>query len=191
MKPFIFFLVLFPGILFSSLFLVGFQQSWYAEQPATRLAYQQLGQERVVEQTENLLQFLVGQSRLQPEFYTLKELAHLIDVRRLLLVAQIWTTLSMFALLSLSVRFAAQFGLSRYLYDISLASAGCSLAYVLLALLFWLDFDTLFLNFHHWIFANDFWLLDPQTKRLLVIFDTSFFFSLPLRLFPLSINFTQ
>ena len=42
-------------------------------------------------------------------------------------------------------------------------------------------FDSLFLKFHQLSFANDFWLLDPRTDYLLLLFPQGFWFDVTMR----------
>ena len=61
--------------------------------------------------------------------------------------------------------------------------AGClTLGLVVTVGLFALTgFDSLFLKFHQLSFANDFWLLDPRTDYLLLMFPQGFWFDVTMR----------
>ena len=45
-----------------------------------------------------------------------------------------------------------------------------------------MGFDSLFHKFHQLSFANDFWLLDPRTDYLLLMFPQGFWFDATMRL---------
>ena len=117
-----------------------------------------------------------GQER---ELFNEKEVAHMSDVKGLLLWVYLAGAVSGAYLIGLS---AAGLARKRREYLPTLArrtmwggglTAGLLLAFGLLALA---GFDALFLKFHQLSFANDFWKLDPRTDYLVLLFPQGFWF---------------
>ncbi|MGQ9677192.1 MAG: TIGR01906 family membrane protein [Chloroflexota bacterium] len=52
---------------------------------------------------------------------------------------------------------------------------------VVIALVSFTNFDTVFLQFHYVAFSNDFWRLDPRVDRLIVMFPPLFFYDMMLQ----------
>lgn len=111
------------------------------------------------------------------EAFTQKELTHMRDVRGLLsLCLKVILACGLSALLCLglaAVRFPdLRASLARIFLRVGpavLILAGLLAAWVAI------DFDSLFRLFHHLLFTNDLWLLDPRTDLLLQLMPTAFF----------------
>ena len=93
---------------------------------------------------------IVADSRLQ-EFYTEREKLHLSDVKRIFLCR-----LFVFTCVITNIVFASLIGIIS------------------------INFDKAFTIFHHLLFKNDYWLLDPNTDDLINLLPESFFIHMAL-----------
>lgn len=140
--------------------------------------YQNIEKDQVRNQSENLINYFKNKEELNKEFYTERELLHLADTKNLLMAVKI-----VYGILSVILIVTAI-----YIYKKNSLKllAKTALKSLVVALLFYLVllgvsqifFDQLFLLFHKISFTNDFWLLDPATENLVVIFPPAFFLSM-------------
>jgi integral membrane protein (TIGR01906 family) len=108
-----------------------------------------------------------------------REVIHLYDVKGL-----VWLN---YRLLLVSGLYCAGFALwtllaaaGRHRWQLALGAAGgggLTLALIgLLGILMLVDFDAIFIQFHLLSFSNDFWLLDPATDYLIMLFPGGFWY---------------
>lgn len=105
-----------------------------------------------------------------------KEIAHMIDVRK------IFDDLSILRYLLLAIIVLGTVTMYRkkrgnsYLYRIMAANGGFTvLVFLSLLLMVMTDFTKYFIKFHQMFFSNDLWILDPATDRLIQMLPESFF----------------
>ena len=108
-----------------------------------------------------------------------REVAHMKDVKQLVRGVYVLALASAVYLAAMVViGFALYRG--RFVADLAKRLAwGGGLTLVLLivfGLMALVGFDSVFLKFHQWSFANDFWRLDPRTDYLVRIFPQDFWF---------------
>ncbi len=107
--------------------------------------------------------------------YNEKEIAHLTDVRGIILFFQILLVLAVFTLITTSIALIRIGGVGRLLNIIifgaliTLGSTGLLITWALI------NFESLFYLFHIMSFNNDLWLLDPSKDYLIMLFPQGFF----------------
>ena len=105
------------------------------------------------------------------------ELIHLDDVRKLFALNSILQSLGMLALLLLLARAmtsGSAEAIQNALAGLRLGSSLALFGLVALGVLFATQFNLMFAGFHMLAFTNDFWLLDPRTDYLVMLFPTGF-----------------
>lgn len=168
MRPFILSLFLTLFLLLIIFQAIIFNLSFYDLYYESTGLYNYLPQERLLDQTDNVLKYVKGQQSLNQEFFKEIEILHLADIKKLVLAIQIKTIG-----LALAFFFLFKKWRSVSLLRVSVLSA---IEVLLAALLIFFLFEPLFLKFHELIFTNDFWMLDPQIHLLIVLFPPELFF---------------
>lgn len=129
----------------------------------------------------NIMTTVAGQQR---EFFNQREIDHMFDVRNLFLAAlTIRKVCLAFAALSLAALFALRAKVRRILPRA--VCGGTVLFFVVLAALTAIistDFTKYFIVFHHILFTNSLWILDPATDLLINIVPEEFFVDTALRI---------
>lgn len=122
----------------------------------------------------NIMTTVAGQQR---EFFNQREIDHMYDVRNLFLAAlTIRKVCLALAALSLAALFALKAKVGRILPRA--ICGGTVLFFVILATLTAIistDFTKYFIVFHHILFTNSLWILDPATDLLINIVPEGFF----------------
>ena len=115
---------------------------------------------------------------VEREIFNPREVLHMRDVRRLVwLVYGVATLSGLYLLLAAGVGVAWRRNFSREVARLCVWGGTLTLALVLAIGMFALiGFDTLFLKFHQFSFANDLWQLDPRTDYLVMLFPQEFWF---------------
>lgn len=129
----------------------------------------------------NIMTTVAGQQR---EFFNQREIDHMFDVRNLFLAAlTIRKVCLALAVLSLAALFALRAKVRRILPRA--VCGGTVLFFVVLAALTAIistDFTKYFIVFHHILFTNSLWILDPATDLLINIVPEEFFVDTALRI---------
>jgi len=105
------------------------------------------------------------------------ELIHLDDVRRLFSLNSILQALGLLLLVLLAgvaTRGTSQDGVRSVLTGVRIGSSLIIFSLIALGVLFAMQFDRMFVGFHMLAFTNEFWLLDPRTDYLVMLFPTGF-----------------
>ena len=106
-----------------------------------------------------------------------REVQHLKDVKGLFrLVYKLLMGTLIYALLYASVTLARRQDRRRLAKGLLFGSGLTLLLMLALGIIMALDFDGFFLQFHLLSFANDFWLLNPATDYLIMLFPEGFWF---------------
>lgn len=120
---------------------------------------------------EKTVQFMRGETNMQPDILNEKEQQHMLDVQRLVLLAQKVSQGCMTAAAVLAVVIAWTGArdkrrglLAGVLIGVLLAAALIGGVYMLMRTQ---GFEALFVRMHELLFANDLWLLDPHTDILI------------------------
>lgn len=118
------------------------------------------------------------------EFFNEREMAHMVDVRDLILWAFDMRTLAFGILLvGLAILMVMKVDLKTVVTRSFLWGAGIFTVVLLgLGILISTDFTRYFTIFHHIFFRNDLWLLDPNTDLLINIVPEPFFMDTALRI---------
>jgi len=129
----------------------------------------------------NIMTTVAGQQR---EFFNQREIDHMFDVRNLFLAAlTIRKVCLALAVLSLAALFALRAKVRRILPRA--VCGGTVLFFVVLAALTAIistDFTKYFIVFHHILFTNSLWILDPATDLLINIVPEEFFVDTAMRI---------
>jgi integral membrane protein (TIGR01906 family) len=105
------------------------------------------------------------------------ELVHLDDVRKLFSLNSLFQSLGLAAIVLLLASAASSHRHEDKLGALTGLRLGSSLALfglVALGVLFATQFNRMFVGFHMLAFTNEFWLLDPRTDYLVMLFPTGF-----------------
>jgi len=105
------------------------------------------------------------------------ELIHLDDVRKLFLLNSMVQSLGMLAvvlLLAWAMTCGSRATRQSVLAGLRLGSSLVLFGLVALGMLFATQFNAMFAGFHMLAFTNEFWLLDPRTDYLVMLFPTGF-----------------
>lgn len=168
---FAFFLLLlsFHLYLYSGLFY-----DWQYEQNGV---YTHFGYNETWTATHELWNYMRFQGEFYSGFFSERDQQHMIDVRDIIhVLAQAFF---FFGLLTLFFLFVDYFFFQQswrlFIYSFCLRTS--ILLFLVLVFFFCaaLFFDTAFLWFHYLVFSNDFWLLNPVTDRLIILYPESFF----------------
>ena len=156
------------ALLLFSLQTVLFSEAYYEKTMEKSGVFTVLSREEALEQVHTLVSFLRGNNELGSSFNE-KEHLHMNDVRELVRLSEL--------LLAFLVVVCAVWLLSssRKLELLRQANLVALLVAVVGGLIVLLTFSSSFLVFHQLSFTNDFWMLDPATDRLVVLFPESFF----------------
>ncbi len=158
-------------------FTVQFSSSWYQTE------FQKLNLLPPAGQVENLFGYLKGQQLLNKNFYTEREILHLMDIKKLFEFEKIYgimTALIVSLLLFILFKTKAFAQGCKILFF----GSGYSLAIVgILAIVISSNFDRLFINFHQLLFSNNYWQLDPAVDNLINIFPPALFLDLLKQIF--------
>ena len=158
-------------LLFLNLKLVMIQDSFYAEQHLKNHVYDQFGKEIADAETQHLLDYLQYGTPLATTFFNEKEKSHMSDVRSLYQkVSWIWYGITIILLLAVMM-------LDKKDRSILLIG-GSLLALILIGALYVMslsDFSSYFTKFHEIFFANNHWMLNPETDHLIMLFPEQFF----------------
>ena len=117
------------------------------------------------------------------ELFNEKEKLHMIDVkvlyqRALIVTVILWVlTIIISAYLFINRKKAAFVGFTYYINRVSIVISAIVLLLLFIAIT---NFDFFWTNFHHLVFSNDLWLLNPLTDRLITIVYAEIFFDLVL-----------
>ncbi len=170
--------------------IVVFDKPWYFAEFKKLGVYETVGEDRAQEEANNILNYLRGREGLDEKFYTPRELLHLSDVKNLFGITKIFSIL-VFIIFSLSALYRVlRFRAGEFIKIIFLSSIASLAMYIFFIIASIFFFDKIFYLSHKILFANDFWLLDPEKELLVVIFPEKLFFDLAWRVIAWSILFS-
>ncbi len=156
------------ALLLFSLQTVLFSETYYEKTMEKSGVFTVLPREEAFGQAHTLVSFLRGNNELGSSFNE-KEKLHMGDVRELVRLSE---RLLAFLVVVCGVWLLRS---SRKLELLRQASLFALLLVGVGGLIVLLTFSSSFLAFHQLSFTNDFWMLDPATDRLVVLFPESFF----------------
>lgn len=142
-----------------------------------------ISEEELVALDGSLADYLAGDfTALDGSPFNERELSHMEDCYRLF--ALLRRVLLACGLLAVVLLFLAEIRFKCRSYARAALLGALALLGAILLLGVWglIDFDSLFTAFHHLLFTNDLWLLDPRTDLLIRICPQSMFVSMALRI---------
>lgn len=178
------YLLSFFVILFLSLVILQFNifdESYYIKQFEKYDTYRNFENDSILfNKNHEVLEFLKGNSRLDANFFSVKEINHMNDVRNIFFEIRV----CMFVLLSFIFAFSAYLAYRKkhFLNELFFVSAIVLslLSISILALL--IDFQSLFILFHKLLFSNNDWLLSSD-DNLIIMYSSQFFMNFAIRIF--------
>lgn len=159
-------------VIFTNFFIFGF--NFYESLFRYNNTYQKFETETVKKEVANLKKYLIYGEKIISDFFNLKEKLHLKDVRNIIkFIIFFYCLLLLFIILFFVVtkNFAVLYPIGKY----------GILTSIILFLIF-LFFDPFFLFMHLILFKNDYWILNPVTDNLIILFDDYFFKTVFLRI---------
>ena len=115
----------------------------------------------------NVLDYLNKNKELDKTLFNDKEILHLKDIFNIFLILKLLFIVSFIIFLFLIFKDFKDL-LKPFLYSLILTI-------IISLVLYIINFNALFLNFHKLIFFNDYWLLDPSKDLLINLFPSNFF----------------
>ncbi|MDD5331522.1 MAG: TIGR01906 family membrane protein [Candidatus Nanoarchaeia archaeon] len=162
------------------IFLLGFKfevfnENFYDKQFDKNGVYDSFGKEKVIEENNNLINYLQGKGELDTKFFNEKEKLHLKDVKDLIVAANV-----LFYLCLIFIVFYIIYFIKKKEFRLLKNSLWFSVLTVFFILFLFLifDFSSLFIKFHELFFSNNLWILDPLKDNLIVMFPETFFYSI-------------
>ncbi len=183
------------SIIISTVFFYSFNENYY-EKMYDKLAVADtlsITNKELFEVNDKLLSYIKGQENnldysieingRTEEFFNQREKDHMIDVQDLYLNANKIRIVS-FAIALLSFVFAFINKIKKSEFAEVLGKVLLSYGFIIGSILIYavLDFDSFWTTFHHLIFSNDLWLLDPRTDRLINMVPLEFFMGIVFRI---------
>ncbi|MBN1503057.1 DUF1461 domain-containing protein [Candidatus Woesearchaeota archaeon] len=171
--------------LFSSLFNNMYKMSFYQEEYEKHNTYERFGEEKTIAVTNNLFKFFRNKEKLDNEFFSANEIAHLEDVKNLIFKGKyIYCTAILFLIITVIILYHLDEQEFLFISSKIAMTTGIALCFILflffvLHLLF--GFDTIFLLFHKIFFAGNY-AFDPKISNLKYMFPDEFFLNISLRI---------
>ena len=157
------------------IWLNAFNLPWYQSEFVKLNVYGNFEPSRVLYQTQNLFGYLDSQNDLQETYYTEREIAHLADIKNILLAVKIITAAILAVLILTWFLVWRTREYERVIKIIFWSSAAGFIGYLLAGAFLFFFFERFFILFHQVLFRNDFWLLDPAKESLIMIFPPQLF----------------
>jgi integral membrane protein (TIGR01906 family) len=178
-----FFLVLI--IILSNLLFMFYNTGFYYSEYQKLSVYNEIPKEKAAGATVSMLDYLTGKNPELSSFFNEREKLHLKDVRTLVIYSKIIVLIIILIIAFLSyllykkLKTAKTTNFRKYLIrkiaDIFVLQSILMAAFLVLSFLLRKAFGFFFVLFHKIMFNNDFWLLDPNTDKLIVLLPEQFF----------------
>lgn len=189
----LFSLTLLIAIVISGIHIVSFNPSFFEKRFGENQIPQKLNvsYEDTVEANQILLDYVLGNKEnldfevnienTSVSFFNQKEKDHMVDVKNLyqssVTIRNISFVVSLISLLMLLFGFKEK---DLHAYRVGFYKALGIIGTFLFALGFYafIDFNGFWTSFHELVFTNDLWLLNPQTDRMIVMYDLDLFLNM-------------
>tara|TARA_Y100000310_G_scaffold343240_1_gene449940 strand:- start:2393 stop:3070 length:678 start_codon:yes stop_codon:yes gene_type:complete len=175
----VFLILILPIILTSSTLLHTSTSESFYEGEIEKLGIEDEESEDIVDET---IQFLKGQGQLTEDLVGIRAYFHMQDVKK-------YKSLLEYAIVSLIILFVlgliVLFIIGKFNKVSNVLIYGSTLTLLNNLLLFLVarfTFQRAFTKFHETVFANDLWLLNPETDKLVAVFREQFFIDLIMRI---------
>ncbi len=124
--------------------------------------------------TNNVINYYQGKELLDKQFYSYQAQLHLLEVKNLLNATRVILGLSIIIILSLIIIITHEKRYESIFTMVSVSSIICVVTIGALGFGLTNYFDSIFLQMHHVLFANTFWLFPPD-DMLVQVFPNEFF----------------
>ena len=172
-------------IILSNLLFMFYNRGFYYSEYKKLSLYEETNETTARYATENMLDYLTGNTAVLNDFFSEKEKQHLSDVKNLIFVLKIKIA-ALFVILGCLCFFFYKHQKKRKFSNLGnvikknlfsiLIVQGLIMAFLLVfAFLLRDSFDSLFITFHQMFFANNNWLLDPNVDKLILLLPKAFF----------------
>ncbi|MEA5003414.1 MAG: TIGR01906 family membrane protein [Christensenella sp.] len=134
---------------------------------------------------EESLDLVMGTDDWGQEYYNDREKAHMIDVKALYQNALTFMVAGFCvggALLMYCMLHKKRAYLKQTLRVYFFTTVGILVFFVCIGIWAAVDFNNFWISFHHVFFTNDLWILDPQTSRMIIMFEEQLFADLVARI---------
>ncbi|MFA6254605.1 MAG: DUF1461 domain-containing protein [Patescibacteria group bacterium] len=180
--------ILFPPLLFLLVILsFAFNLSFYQKQYDRIEVMQSIGRTDAVLQAAAVYDYLSGRKDQLIGAYTPREQLHLADVRNIIFYIKLITLVLAVLFIAASLWLYFKSGIIGLIKALLWSNIVSLIIFLVLIVLFTLNFNWLFLVFHQVMFRNDFWQLDPNTEMLINLFPPQFFVAMISRIFLVTI----
>ena len=178
---FIFSIILIPIIILLLNFrLYVFNTDYYHKEFARHGVYKMFNNGELENSLDDLFDYFKGKGELNKEFFNSKEILHLKDVKNL-----IKKTIKLFyiSIVLLIIIFILLKDKNLIIKSSLYGSASTIIIILFLFLVSSTNFSWYFLNFHYLVFSNNYWQLNPETDRLILMFPEEFFYDITTKIF--------
>ncbi len=168
-------ILLTPILLLLNFRLLVFNQNFYKMEFAKLGVYESFASSEVVNfEARQLINFYCCDGELSSTFYSQREILHLIDVKNLIKLVNLYLYVLIWAALTCLIYVIHKKEFKFSAHNLNIASLITIVSIITLWLFSKLNFDSIFVNFHQLTFSNNYWLL-PKEANLIKLFPPQFF----------------
>src|SRR3989338_4728663 len=125
-------------------------------------------------EARQLINFYCCDGELSPTFYSQREILHLVDVKNLIKLVNLYLYVLIWAALTCMFYVIHKKAFKFSAHNLNMAALITFTSIFSLWFFSKLNFDSIFVNFHHLSFSNNYWLL-PKEANLIKLFPPQFF----------------
>ena len=152
-----------------------FNQNFYKMEFAKLGVYENFASSEVVNfEARQLINFYCCDGELSPTFYSQREISHLIDVKNLIKLVNLYLYVLIWSALTCLVYVIHKKAFKFSAHNLNMAALITIISIITLWLFSKLNFDSIFVNFHQLTFSNNYWLLSKEAN-LIKLFPPQFF----------------
>jgi len=168
-------ILLTPILLLLNFRLLVFNQNFYKMEFAKLGVYENFDSREVVNfEAKELINFYCCDSQLSPTFYSQREILHLMDVKNLINLVNLYLYVLIWSALTCLVYVIHKKAFKFSAHNLNVAALITIISIISLWFFSKLNFDSIFVNFHQLTFSNNYWLL-PKEANLIKLFPPQFF----------------
>ena len=169
-------------ILLLSFRLLVFDTNFYEKEFDKNNVYEFFNKETVNRELNSLFNYFINNKELTTNFFNQKEKIHLEDVKILINGAINLLIILSFLFFMALIYYYRNKKLHGFLNSLMFGGLLTLIYLIIILFLVLFNFKGLFLNFHLIMFDNDYWMLNPETDNLIVLFPTQFFYDAIIRI---------
>ena len=152
-----------------------FNQNFYKMEFVKLEVYENFASSEIVDfEARQLINFYCCDSQLSPTFYSQREILHLMDVKNLIKLVNLYLYVLIWSALTCLVYVIHKKAFKFSAHYLNVAALITITSIIALWLFSKLNFDSIFVNFHQLTFSNNYWLL-PKEANLIKLFPPQFF----------------